>query len=128
MKKCQFCGKELPDDNTFCTSCGTYCESGSIINNENVHDGKKVLSDFEQRRMGNVFAWISVLIYFSMSEIYHYTETIFKLPGKVGTFFALMVGLGLVLYGTVKYPKCSFVKICLFLYTLLAIGLLRASL
>lgn len=126
MKKCQFCGKELPDDNTFCTSCGTYCESGSIINNENVHDDKKVLSDIEQRRMGNVFAWISVIIYFSMSEIYHYTETIFRLPGNVGTLFAFMVGLGLVIYGTIKYPKCTFVKVCLGFYIFLGIGFLRA--
>jgi hypothetical protein len=128
MKYCKNCGKELQEKNNFCTLCGTpVSENATTIKPNNV-----VLETVEDKKKGNVFGIIALILHFGTPFLTSLLSPIMNTIEKsnysaISGIVASLIGVGylsswvIMIVGRVKYPKNVLCKVTMWIFIITAI-------
>jgi uncharacterized membrane protein YvbJ len=120
-KYCKYCGKELEENATFCGNCGKEIEQINTTSNvNNISNNKIEKSTNTDEEDARIYCILSLVCTFFSGII---TKILYSLNINIYSITPLctIIGIVLMIYARVKYPKSKFAKVLMWLYLILFI-------
>jgi len=130
--KCNNCGNELKEGDSFCSNCGTVVNNNNNTNNNNTIETSQTNNTSDNNITTNttnkistptILCIISIMLTGGNPLLYAFLSIISTNMKSRGLFgFFPLIGLALAIYTRIKYPESKFAKVLLIIYIIFIIA------